>query len=162
MATSGLSGALPAGNVAFVDANGVLTPSGRNLLNALINRTGGAPGADVTAEIEAVSLAAAAAQTTANTAQTSANASLKKAQNLADLSNLVTALANLQLVIQPGWVAPTGGAGSRAAVNTAFTTTVSAAYTQAEVQAIETQVVALSKALGQLIIDLEAFKAIGP
>lgn len=162
MATSGLSGALPAGNVAFVDANGVLTAYGRNLLNALIQRTGGAPGADFTAEIAAVSAQATAAQTTANNAQTGANASLKKAQNLADLANLTAALANLQLVKAGGWVTPTGGAGSRAGVNTAFTSTVSAAYTQAEVQAIETQVEVLSKALGQLIIDLEAFKAIGP
>lgn len=162
MATSGLSGALPAGKVAFVDANGVLTAYSRNLLNALIQRTGGAPGADFTAEIAAVSAQATVAQNTANAAQTDANASLKKAQNLADLANLTTALGNLQLVMQIGWAAPTGGAGSRAAVNTAFTSTVSAAYTQAEVQAIETQVEALSKALGQLIIDLEAFKAIGP
>lgn len=154
MATSGLSGALPAGNVAFVDANGVLTASGRNLLNALIQRTGGAPGADVTAAV-------AAAQATANAALIGANASLKKASNLSDLTLLATALANLQLVKVGGWATPTGGAGSRAAVNTAFTSTVSVGYTQAEVQAIETQVVALSKALGQLIIDLEAFKAIG-
>lgn len=158
MATSGLSGALPAGNVAFVDANGVLTAYGRNLLNALIQRTGGAPGTDVTA----IAAAAAAAQVTANAAQVSATASLKKAANLSDLSLLSAALANLQLVKVGGWATPTGGAGSRAAVNTAFTSTVSAAYTQAEVQAIETQVEALSKALGQLIIDLEAFKAIGP
>lgn len=162
MATSGLSGALPAGNVAFVDANGVLTAYGRNLLNALIQRTGGAPGADVTAEIAAVSAQAAAAQTSANNAQTGANASLKKAANLSDLALLSAALANLQLVKVGGWATPTGGAGSRAAVNTAFTSTVSALYTQAEVQAIETQVEALSKGLGQLIIDLEAFKAIGP
>lgn len=161
MAVSGLSGALPAGNVAFVDANGVLTVPARNFLNAILNRTGGPTGADFTAEIAAVSTQAAAAQTTANAAQTGANASLKKAQNLADLANLAAALANLQLVKVGGWVTPTGGAGSRAAVNTAFTSTVSAAYTQAEVQAIETQVEALSKALGQLIIDLEAFKAIG-
>lgn len=155
MATSGLSGALPAGNVAFVDANGVLTGYGRNLLNALIQRTGGAPGQDQSAAI-------AAAQATANAALISGNASLKKAANLSDLSLLTAALINLQLVKVAGWATPTGGAGSRAAVNTAFTSTVSAAYTQAEVQAIETQVEALSKALGQLIIDLEAFKAIGP
>lgn len=158
MATSGLSGALPAGSAPFVDAGGVLTTYGRNLLSALINRTGGPPGTDVTA----IAAAAAAAQATANSALTQANASLKKAQNLADLANLTTALGNLQLVKVGGWSTPTGGAGSRAAVNTAFTSAVSAAYTQAEVQAIETQVEALSKALGQLIIDLEAFKAIGP
>lgn len=158
MATSGLSGALPAGNVAFVDGNGVLTAYGRNLLNALIQRTGGAPGTNVAT----IAAAAAAAQATANTAVTQAAASLKKAQNLADLANLTTALANLQLVKVAGWVTPTGGAGSRAAINTAFTTVVSAGYNPVEVQAIETQVEALSKALGQLIIDLEAFKAIGP
>lgn len=169
MVASGLSGALPAGNVAFVDANGVLTAYGRNLLNALINRTGGAPGSDIIADIAVVAGEAAAAQATATGAQTTATAaltgannSLKKAQNLADLANLVTALANLQLVKQTGWAAPTGGLGSRAAVNTAFTTTVSVGYDQTEVQAIETQVEKLSKALGQLIIDLAAFKAIGP
>lgn len=162
MATSGLSGVLPAGNVAFVDANGVLTAYGRNLLNALIQRTGGAPGADIPAEITAVSAQAAAAQTTATSALTGANASLKKASNLSDLSLLATALSNLQLVKVGGWATPTGGVGSRAAIDTAFTTVVSAGYNPAEVQAIETQVEKLSKGLGQLIIDLEAFKAIGP
>lgn len=155
MATSGLSGALPAGNVPFTDQNGVLTPYGRNLLNALIQRTGGAPGANVDAEIAALGLAVAAAQA-------SANASLKKAANLSDLSNLVTALTNLQLVLQTGWSTPTGGDGSRAAIDTTFAQVIGSAYNQAAIQALSTQVTALSQGLGQLIIDLEAFKAIGP
>jgi hypothetical protein len=154
MATSGLSGALPAGNVPFVDGNGVLTAYGRNLLNALIQRTGGAPGTDVTTELALLTTEVA-------TAQATANASLKKAANLSDLANLATALGNLQLVKQTGWAAPTGGAGSRAAINTAYAQAPGVAYSQAVALAMEAQIEALSQGLGQLIIDLEAFKAIG-
>ncbi len=103
MAISGA--ALPAGNVAFVDGNGVLTGYGRNLLVKLLNSTLIAPAAT-------------------------------------------------------GWANPTGGAGSRAAVNTTFTTTVSNPPTQAEMTALRNQVIALQQALGQLIIDLETVGAI--
>lgn len=158
VSTSGLSGALPAGNAPFVDGNGILTAYGRNLLNALIQRTGGAPGADVTA----IAAQAAAAQVTATAALTGANASLKKAADLSDVASLPTTLANLQLVKQTGWSAPTGGAGSRAAINTAYSQAPGALYSQTVAQAMEAQIEVLSQVLGQLIIDLEAFKAIGP
>jgi hypothetical protein len=158
MATSGLSGVLPAGSAPFVDGNGILTAYGRNLLNALIQRTGGATGADVTV----IAAEAAAAQVTATSALTEANDSLKKAADLSDVANLPTTLANLQLVKQTGWAAPTGGAGSRAAVNTAYSQAPGVAYSQTVAQAMEAQIEVLSQVLGQLIIDLEAFKAIGP
>ena len=96
---------IPAGNVAFVDKDGVLTSYGRNLLVQLLKSTFIAPAAT-------------------------------------------------------GWVTPTGGAGSRAAVNTTFTTTVSNPPTQAEMTALRNQVIALQHALGQLIIDLETVGAI--
>lgn len=102
MAISGAT--VPAGNVQFVDANGVLTAYGRDLLVKLLKSTFIAPPAN-------------------------------------------------------GWVAPTG-AGSRASINANFTTPVDAGYNQAQVQAIETQVVALSKALAQLIEDMSTIGAI--
>ena len=89
---------VPAGNVPFVDANGVLTAYGRNLLVQLLKSSFIAPAAT-------------------------------------------------------GWAAPTG-TGSRSSINGSFTTPVGAGYSQAQVQAIETQVEALSKALAQLITDL--------
>lgn len=95
---------IPAGNVVFVDENGVLTAYGRNLLVQLLRSTFIAPAAT-------------------------------------------------------GWVAPTG-TGSRASINGSFTTPVGVAYSQAQVQAIETQVEALSKALAQLITDLSTVGAI--
>ena len=58
-----------------------------------------------------------------------------------------------------GWVAPTGS-GSRNSINGSFTTAVGAGYSQAQVQAIETQVEALSMALAQLIEDLTTVGAI--
>ena len=51
-----------------------------------------------------------------------------------------------------GWAAPTG-TGSRASINADFTTAVSASPTQAQVTALRNQVIALQKALAQLIID---------
>jgi hypothetical protein len=102
MATNRAS--IPAGNVAFVDGNGVLTSYGRNLLVQLIRDTFTGPAAT-------------------------------------------------------GWIAPTG-TGSRASINAAFTTPVGAGYSQAQVQAIETQVEALSKAVAQLIVDLSTVGAI--
>jgi hypothetical protein len=95
---------IPAGNVVFVDANGVLTAYGRNLLVQLLRSTFIAPAAT-------------------------------------------------------GWVAPTG-TGSRASINENFTTTVSNPPTQAEMTALRDQVIALQKALGQLIIDLSTIGAI--
>ena len=95
---------IPAGNVAFVDGNGVLTSYGRNLLVQLLNSTfTGTPAT--------------------------------------------------------GWATPSG-TGSRASINGSFTEVASAGYTQAQVQAISNQVSALSAALAQLIIDLEAVGAI--
>lgn len=98
MAVSGAT--IPAGNVAFVDANGVLTGYGRNLLVKLLKGI------------------------------------------------LIAPAPN-------GWGTPTGGAGSRAAISTTFTTPVSNPPTQAEMIAVRDQVIALQQALGQLIIDLE-------
>ena len=95
---------IPAGNVAFVDANGVLTSYGRNLLVQLLKSSFIAPAAT-------------------------------------------------------GWTAPSGS-GSRASINGSFTTPVGAGYSQAQVQAIETQVEALSKAVAQLITDLTTVGAI--
>lgn len=102
MATTRAS--IPAGNVPFVDRNGVLTSYGRNLLVQLLNSTfTGDPAT--------------------------------------------------------GWATPTG-TGSRVSINGSFTEPVGGAYSQAQVQAIETQVEALSKALAQLIIDLSTVGAI--
>ena len=95
---------VPAGNVPFVDANGVLTAYGRNLLVQLLKSSFIAPAAT-------------------------------------------------------GWATPIG-TGSRAAINGSFTTAVSNPPTQAQVQAIETQVEALSQGLAQLITDLEMVGAI--
>ncbi len=103
MAVSGAT--IPAGSAVFVDASGVLTAYGRDLLVKLLRGILIAPPAQ-------------------------------------------------------GWANPTGGAGSRAAVNTTFTTTVSNPPTQAEMTALRDQVIALQQALGQLIIDLETVGAI--
>jgi hypothetical protein len=75
--------------------------------------------------------------------------------------NLLVQLLNSTFTGQPatGWVAPTGS-GLRTSINAGFTTPVGAAYSQAQVQAIETQVEALSKAIAQLIVDLRAVGAI--
>lgn len=64
--------------------------------------------------------------------------------------NVFTATRNLG--IGGPWTLP-NGTGSRAAFNMDAAFPVSAAPTQAEVQAIAAQVVILQKRLGQLIID---------
>jgi hypothetical protein len=58
-----------------------------------------------------------------------------------------------------GWPASTGGA--RITINGAFTQVASAGYSQANTQALNNQVAALSQALAQLINDLETFGVIG-
>jgi hypothetical protein len=95
---------IPAGNVAFVDKDGVLTGYGRNTIVQLLKSTFIGPAAT-------------------------------------------------------GWVAP-AGTGSRASINENFTTPVSNPPTQAEMTALRDQVIALQKALGQLIIDLSTVGAI--
>lgn len=135
----------------FVDENRMVSLPWRALLTTLWNRTGGSEGAILPGGV------------------------LIAANNLSDLTSGIDARNNLGLgaaAEQPlstfllsadavgGWFTPTG-TGSRASVNMNFPMPVGATYSQSEVTDIATQVTALQKALGQLIIDLIAVKAIG-
>lgn len=148
----------------LADNKGVTTPIWYQFFVQLFVRSGGGSGVDVAT----VAAAAAAAQTTANAALVQAAASLKKAANLSDLTNQVTARGNLSLgpiatsATVGGWSAPTGGPFSRAAIDGGFTQTSAAAYSQADTQALINQVEALSLALAQLIVDQTTVKTIGP
>jgi hypothetical protein len=152
----------PIDKMRFVDQeNGFLTKEARTLLRALWNRTGGGTGADTK---EAVALAEAA-QTTATGALLNAQASLKIANNLADLANVAVARDNLVLGSVAlgntisGWVDPTG-TGSRASIDANYSVTASAAYSQVQIQAINDQLVAVQKALAQLLLDAKSAKVI--
>jgi len=63
--------------------------------------------------------------------------------------------------VQTGWAAPVGS-GSRASINANYSTAIGNPPTQAQVQAMEAQLEALSKAVAQLIKDLESAGAISP
>lgn len=140
---------------------GQFSKEARTLLRTLWNRTGGGTGA---ATQEAIALAQAA-QATANAAQASANASLKIASNLADLADASTARGNLDLGsvalgnTVAGWSNPTG-TGSRASIDANASVTASGVYSQVQVQAINDQLVAVQKALAQLILDAKSAKVI--
>jgi hypothetical protein len=58
-----------------------------------------------------------------------------------------------------GWGASPGGA--RGAINGGFVQVANVAYSQADTQALINQVEALSKALAQLLTDLETSKVLG-
>lgn len=146
----------PIDKMRFVDQDsGFMTKEARTLLRALWNRTGGGTGADL-----------GAVKLTADAALLSANASLKIASNLSDVADVPSARGNLGLGsvalgnTVPGWTNPTG-AGSRAAINANFTQTAAAAYSQSDYQAVITQLVAVQKALAQLLLDAESAKVIG-
>ena len=59
-----------------------------------------------------------------------------------------------------GWTAPTGTV-SRASINAGWTGTASSAYTQAELQAVVTQLEAISGAAGALIDDCASYGVLG-
>ncbi len=133
---------------------GQFSKEARTLLRALWNRTGGGTGTDV-----------ATVKLTADAALAGANASLKKAANLSDLVSVPVARSNLGLGsvalgnTVPGWTNPTGS-GSRAAINADFTQTAAVAYSQSDLQLVIDQLVAVQKALAQLILDAESAKVI--
>ena len=141
-----------AGNI-FVDGNGVLTKQSFTLLRTLWQNSNGA--------------SIVAVQTTADAALALAQSALQQAKDLSDLANVPAARGNLGLGsvalgnTVPGWAAPTGS-GSRASFNANASTTAGASYTQAQVQAINDQLVAVQKALAQLILDAESAKLISP
>lgn len=145
---------LTAGNAPIVDGNGVMLSQFRQLILSLINRTGGSSGADIT-EVQA----------TADAALVSANASAKKAANGSDFTDKPQVRTNLGLGsvalgnTVTGWANPTG-VGSRASIDANWTTTVSATYSQSEVTAMRDQIVALQKALAQVILDNKTAKVL--
>lgn len=147
---------LPAPNETWFDPkSGVPTVTFYRFMLSLWNRTGGGTGGDID-EVRA----------TADAALADANASLKIVLNLSDLANDITARANLGLsdlataLPVTGWIDPTG-AGSRAAFDMNWTTTVGAAYSQAEATAIRDQLIAVQKRLGQVILDQIAVGTLG-
>lgn len=149
----------PIDRTRFVDQeSGFLTKEARTLLRALWNRTGGGTGADVAA----VKITADAALLLAGQANTTA---LKIASNLADVANAPAARSNLGLGsvalgnTVAGWINPTG-TGSRAAINADFTQTAAATYSQSDYQAVIDQLIAVQKALAQLILDAKSAKVI--
>lgn len=150
----------PIDKMRFVqEDSGFMTKEARTLLRALWNRTGGGTGGDIAA-VKATADAAFALAATANTT------ALKKVANLSDVADVPTSRDNLGLGsvalgdTVSGWTNPTG-AGSRAAINANFTQTAAAAYNQADYQAVITQLIAVQKALAQLILDAESAKVIG-
>lgn len=137
---------------------GQFSKEARTLLRTLWNRTGGGTGGD----IAAVSAVANSALALAGTANTTA---LKKAANLSDVANVPFSRNNLGLGSValgntiPGWTNPTG-TGSRASFDANASITASGTYNQTQVQALNDQLVAVQKALAQLILDAESAKVI--
>lgn len=158
MVTSTLNQNFPVVNQPFVDEQRNILPAWLYLLQALWRRTGNAPGVNtevVAAEAATAQTTSAAAlvvaqnaDTTATSAQSTANSALSLASSALQSGDAVG-----------GWVDPTG-TGSRATFNMDWTQSVSSPPTQAEVQAIVTQVSVLSKRLGQLELDLKTVGAI--
>lgn len=141
-----------AGNI-FVDANGVLTKQSFTLLRTLWQNSNGA--------------SIVAVMATADNALALAQGALQRAADLSDLANVATARGNLALGsvalgnTVAGWSAPTG-AGSRASINANFTLAAGAGYVQANFQSVINQLIAVQKALAQLLVDAESAKVIGP
>lgn len=150
----------PIDKMRFVDQeSGFMTKEARTLLRALWNRTGGGTGGD----IAVVAAEANAAFVLATAADAS---SLKIANNLDDVADVAASRGNLGLGSVAlgdtiaGWANPTG-TGSRAAINADFTQTAAATYTQADFQAVINQLIAVQKALAQLLLDAKSAKVIG-
>lgn len=148
----------PNSKTRFTTEEGLLTKEGSVLLRALWNRTGGGTGADL-AVVKATADAAAAAVVALNLA------TMKKAANLSDVANVPTSRNNLGLGsvalgnTVAGWVDP-AGTGSRAAINADFTQTAGAIYSQSDYQAVIDQLLAVQKALAQLILDNKSARVI--
>lgn len=161
----------PVGTAQIADPDtGAVTQVWRQFFLSLWQRTGGGQGLlsdQIKALAELALITASAAATTAGNALAQAAASLKKADNLSDLNNVATARSNLGLgptatsATIAGWGDPTG-TGSRAAFDMDWTTTVSVTPTQGQVEDIRDQLIAVQKALGQLVVDQTTFKSIGP
>lgn len=142
-----LSVSLPPGQ--FVDPKtGILSDQGSAVIQALITRTGGGTGGDLAA-VRAIAVAAAVAA--ANSLQPNTNISVT-AVFVAGLKVLGARIV--------GWVSPTA-AGSRAAIDPNWTTTVSNPPTQAEMVSMRNQLISVQKGLAQLIIDAETQGWIG-
>jgi len=90
-----------------------------------------------------------------------ADTALQRASNLGDVASSATSRTNLGMGTQTGWTAPTGTV-SRGTFNAAWTQTISNPPTQAEVQAVVTQVQILSTRLAALELDLATVHLIGP
>lgn len=141
-----------AGNI-FVDERGVLTKQSFTLLRTLWQNSNGA--------------SIVLVMQTADAALVLAQGALQQAADLSDLANVPTARGNLGLGslalgnTVPGWSAPTG-TGSRATFNANFTQAAAVGYSQSDTNALIAQLIAVQKALAQLIIDSESAKVIGP
>lgn len=149
----------PIDKMRFVDQDsGFMTKEARTLLRALWNRTGGGTGGDITT-VQAL------AQDAFDLATAADASSLKTANNLSDVASATASRGNLGLGsvalgnTVPGWANPTG-AGSRAAINANFSQTAAVAYSQSDLQLVIDQLIAVQKALAQLILDAESAKVI--
>lgn len=151
--SNGIQHNMPNIGVQFVKEDGTLTTTGLSFITAIWNRTGEAPGIS-TDSIVAI----------ANEALEIAETALQPATNISVLNATVTALIISGKTVvtgqQGGWGSPTG-AGDRTTFVIAPIVAAPFAYDQPTTQTMIDNIASLSAHLGQLILDLKAYGALG-